>query len=151
MNKDNAWRKRRPIVTGCLDYFPDALLEVAHLSWVGNQKHNPGEPLHWARGKSMDQADTTVRHLMERGGFDYYEITNERGEKETVKVRHSVAVAWRALANLQEELEREEGCPMSRGSWAPGEKGFPAETKVVKTDLRSAGSDAFADRNMVGS
>lgn len=119
---NSQWRKRRPITTGCLDYFPDALLEVAFLSWVGNQKHNPGQSLHWARGKSMDQADTTVRHLMERGGYDVYEITNELGEKETVKVRHSTAVAWRALANSQEELEREEGRPMSRGSRKPSEE-----------------------------
>lgn len=114
--KSSRDRKRRPIVTGCLDYFPDALAEVAFLSWVGNQKHNPGESLHWSRGKSTDQADTTVRHLMERGGFDEYEIVNEDGEKETVRIRHAVAVAWRALASLQEELEREEGRPMSRGS-----------------------------------
>lgn len=113
------WRKRRPITTGCVDYFFDALLEVAYLSWVGNQKHNPGEPMHWARGKSVDQADTIGRHLGERGGFDEYDIINEYGKRERVRIRHSVALAWRALANLQEELEREEGRPPSRASRFP--------------------------------
>jgi len=39
-------RKQRPIKTGVLDYFPDALLEVAYCSYVGNEQHNPGTPLH---------------------------------------------------------------------------------------------------------
>src|SRR5258708_31376733 len=59
-----------PITTGLLDYFPDACALVAEVSFLGNQKHNPGEPLHWARGKSMDHADCIARHLIERGGFD---------------------------------------------------------------------------------
>ena len=96
MPLDAAERKRRPVVTGLLDYFPDALLAVAELSLVGNEQHNPGEPLHWARGKSTDQADTLVRHLMERGTLD------------TDGVRHSAKAAWRALALLQEEIEAED-------------------------------------------
>ena len=56
---------------------------------AGNDQHNPGQPLHWARGKSDDFADTIGRHLVERGGFD------SDGE------RHSAKLAWRALANLQ--------------------------------------------------
>lgn len=86
-------RKAVPIVRGLLDYFPDACAAVAHLSFVGNEQHNPGEPLHWARGKSMDQEDCLVRHLMERGTLD------------SDGVRHSTKVAWRALANLQLEIE----------------------------------------------
>src|SRR5277367_2083236 len=60
-------RKKIPLGTGLLDYFPQALIEVAKVSFAGNQQHNPGEPLHWARGKSMDQDDTILRHYMERG------------------------------------------------------------------------------------
>jgi hypothetical protein len=98
-------RKAAPIVTGCLDYFPDALLEVAMLSNIGNDQHNPGEPLHWARGKSGDEADTCVRHLL------------ARGTRDTDKVRHSTKLAWRALANLQKEIEAERGDgKISRGS-----------------------------------
>jgi hypothetical protein len=90
---DKQKRKQMPIVRGVLDYFPDAVAEVAHVSYVGNQQHNPGEPMHWARGKSMDQEDCLVRHLMERGTFD------DDG------IRHSAKVAWRALAILQLEIE----------------------------------------------
>lgn len=91
---DSDARKGIPMATGCLDYFPGALAAVAQLSKVGNDKHNPGEPLHWAREKSGDHADTILRHLAERGTVD------------TDGVRHSVKVAWRALALLQIELER---------------------------------------------
>lgn len=95
--KDAGERKRRPICTGVLDYFPAALAEVAELSLRGNEQHNPGQPLHWARGKSTDQADTIVRHLM------------QRGTRDTDGVRHAAKVAWRALALLQEEIEAEAG------------------------------------------
>lgn len=93
---DPAERKARPIVTGVLDYFPDALLEVAYCSQVGNDQHNPGQPLHWAKEKSKDEADACVRHLLERGKID------------TDGVRHSAKAAWRALANLQREIEAEQ-------------------------------------------
>lgn len=86
-------RKDLPIATGVLDYFPLALAAVAHCSKVGNDQHNPGQPLHWARGKSQDHADCLVRHLMERGKID--------GDG----VPHSAKAAWRALAILQLEEE----------------------------------------------
>jgi hypothetical protein len=64
---DAAERKAAPIATGVLDYFPDALMEVARVSQIGNGQHNPGEPLHWAKEKSQDEADALMRHLADRG------------------------------------------------------------------------------------
>ena len=63
-------RKNAPVMTGAIDYFPLAVAEVARISKAGNDQHNPGQPLHWARGKSMDHADCIVRHLIERGTLD---------------------------------------------------------------------------------
>jgi hypothetical protein len=91
--KDAARRKAVPVFSGVMMYFPDALAAVAELSKVGNDQHNPGEPLHWARGKSTDELDALVRHLMEAGTVD------------TDGVLHDTKVAWRALANLQKRLE----------------------------------------------
>jgi hypothetical protein len=88
-----AERKAIPIATGFVDYFPLAMAAVAELSRIGNDQHNPGEPLHWARGKSMDQADCLMRHFVERGTLD------------SDGVLHSTKVAWRAMAALQLELE----------------------------------------------
>lgn len=88
-------RKDTPIVSGVLDYFPDAIAEVARCSLAGNKQHHDGTPLHWDKSKSTDEADALVRHLMERGTID------------TDGIRHSAKVAWRALALLQRELEAE--------------------------------------------
>ena len=96
-------RKRIPLGTGVLDYFTSALVEIAKVSQAGNDQHNPGQPLHWSRGKSNDHADTMIRHFVERGTVD------------TDGMRHSAKMAWRALAVLQTELEAE-GAPISRGS-----------------------------------
>jgi hypothetical protein len=103
-------RKDIPLYSGVLAYFPAALAYVAKISKAGNDKHNPGQPLHWARGKSMDQSDTIARHLLEHGGID-----EEDG------LRHSGKLAWRALALLQIELEEQEGAPLSPGSRMPGQ------------------------------
>lgn len=86
-------RKNLPIATGVFDYFPDALVEVARVSKTGNDQHHPGQPLHWDKSKSMDEADALLRHFMQRGSRD------------TDGMLHSAKVAWRALALLQRELE----------------------------------------------
>ena len=86
-------RKDAPIARGVLGYFPKAMFAVAEVSRVGNEQHNPGQPMHWARGKSTDHADCIVRHLIEAGTLD------------TDGLRHSAKVAWRALALLETELE----------------------------------------------
>lgn len=86
-------RKQTPVATGVIDYFPDAILAIARLSFVGNEQHNPGTALHWDRAKSGDESDALMRHFIQRGTVD------------TDGVRHSTKVAWRALANLQKELE----------------------------------------------
>lgn len=101
---DSAVRKEIPLARGLLDYFPAALAAVASVSKKGNDQHNPGQPMHHARGKSMDHADCIMRHLVDRGTVD------------TDGVRHAAKVAWRALALLQEELEQFEGAPLPRGA-----------------------------------
>lgn len=88
-----AARKAVPIYSGVLRYFPRALAAVAECSKKGNDQHNPGQPLHWDRSKSGDELDALTRHLLEAGTVD------------TDGIRHSVKVAWRALANLEKELE----------------------------------------------
>lgn len=101
--KDAKERKSIPLASGVLDYFTSALIEVAKVSQAGNDQHNPGQPLHWSRGKSADHADTMLRHFVERGTVD------------TDGARHSAKMVWRALAILQLELEAE-GAPIARGA-----------------------------------
>lgn len=101
---EGAIRNELPMAEGVLDYFPNALAEVARLSFKATQQHHPDAGMHWDRNKSTDHANKIVRHTIDRGKRD------EHGE------RHSAMLAWRALANLQEELERDLGLPPSRAS-----------------------------------
>jgi len=89
-------RKEYPVYTGLIKYFPKALMEVANCSFKEQEQHNPNEPLAWDRSKSGDELDALSRHLIQAGTID------EDG------VRHSSKVAWRALANLEKELEKNE-------------------------------------------
>lgn len=107
-------RKEHPVCSGFLDYFPDAVVEASRVSFLGNEKHNPGQPLHHARGKSNDHADCIARHLMQRGGFDELTLNGI-----THRVRHSAALLWRAAALLQEELEAEMGYKLPRNARTP--------------------------------
>ena len=88
-------RKATPICTGVLDFFPDAIAEIARVSFAATQQHHPGEPMHWDKSKSTDEADALARHLL------------KRGTRDTDGQRHSAKVAWRGLALLQRELDAE--------------------------------------------
>jgi dATP/dGTP diphosphohydrolase, N-terminal len=90
-------RKKVPLATGLIDFFPDALVEIAKVSWLGSRQHNGDGPVWWDRSKSVDHADALMRHFVERGRRD------EDGG------RHTAKMAWRALAMLQLELEGEQG------------------------------------------
>jgi hypothetical protein len=89
-------RKKVPLASGVLDFFPDALIEIARVSWIGSKQHHPDKPVWWDRGKSGDHGDALMRHFLERGGRDA-----DGG-------RHTAKMAWRALAMLQLELEAEQ-------------------------------------------
>lgn len=104
---DDARRQELPMADGLLDYFPNALAEIARHSKLAGDKHHPGEPLHWERGKSTDHRNKIMKHLV------------DSGKKDGQGNRHSAALAWRALALLQEELERDEGYPAPRNAVDP--------------------------------
>ena len=108
ISMSSAERKAVPVTTGVWDYFPDALVEVARVSKAGNDKHNPGQPMHHARGKSTDHADSIGRHLIDRGKID-----------PDTGMLHSAELAWRALANLQQELEDKGLAELPRGAQEP--------------------------------
>lgn len=123
---DSKVRKLYPMARGLLDYFPDALAEVAKVSWAGNEKHNPGQDMHHARGKSSDHADCILRHLAERGNVEVLTVGDQ-----SVTIRHTAELAWRALALLQEELEGAGLASLPRGARCSGPD--------VATNVPSAG------------
>ena len=103
MSTDSAVRKQMPIATGVLAYFPDALLCVAWISRVGNDKHNPGEPLRWAKEKSQDEKDAEVRHMLD----SFRGLPPDPGLEPLGDVGHLASKAWRALADLQRACDAE--------------------------------------------
>jgi hypothetical protein len=125
-------RKDIPVTTGVLDYFPLAIAEVAKVSKAGNDQHNPGQPLHWAREKSTDHANCIGRHLMERGTFDDLD-----------GMRHSAKLAWRALALLQTEMEMAEG-------YDAAEEARKAKEPVPATSGSAVGLDMAALGHILG-
>lgn len=93
--EDYETRKAQPLATGVLDYFPLALLSISEVSAVGNEQHNAGEPLHWERSKSTDDANSAMRHFLQRGSLD------------SDGTRHTAKACWRMLALLEKEIEAE--------------------------------------------
>ena len=94
MEKNKQKRKQIPLYSGLIKYFPDALCEVARVSYIGSKQHHPDEEIHWDREKSKDDLDALMRHLLEAGTYD------DDG------ILHDSKIVWRSLANLQKVLEK---------------------------------------------
>jgi hypothetical protein len=99
--QDAAARKGLPIYSGVICYFPDVWAEVARVSKIGNDQHNPGQPLHWAREKSTDQMDSAVRHITD----------HSQEPKDNDGAYHLAKAIWRLSAELQLLLESERDTP----------------------------------------
>lgn len=112
---DSNERKNHPLFRGCLRYFPAALAGVAKTSKLGNDKHNPGEDLHHARGKSIDHGDCILRHLVDIE--DLLVAFNDVDSKVTKEdVLNEVnQMAWRALA-FSQEMHEKFGSPLAPGA-----------------------------------
>lgn len=116
---DSADRKNYPVNDGPLSYFPAAFAGVAHVCKLGNDKHNPGEPLHHARGKSGDHANCIVRHLMDVNDMRAY-LDRGGDDCAITHLLHEVnQLAWRALALSQELHEAYGDAPLAPGARLP--------------------------------
>jgi hypothetical protein len=112
--QNSAARKDIPLYEGLLKYFPSALSAVAFISKFGNDKHNPGQALHHARGKSSDHADCILRHLID--------LNEDRGKgegRDEDGMPQVAYIAWRALALAQEWMEKNSGAPLAPGAREP--------------------------------
>ena len=77
-----------------MNYFPDAIREVAKCSYAGNYQHNPDKPLHWDHAKSTDEKDCEMRHM----------IDAMQAESHDEMVLELSSKAWRAMADLERYL-----------------------------------------------
>lgn len=112
MSTDSATRKLMPVATGFLKYFPDAVLLQAWVSRAGNEKHNPGQPLHWDKSKSADEPDAEVRHMLDH----FRNVAPDPGLEPLAHLGHLASKAWRANAELQR------ACDEARAAYERGEE-----------------------------
>ena len=132
---DSNERKGVPMAGGCRDYFPAALAGVARWSKQGNDKHNPGEPLHHARGKSMDHEECIERHSMDLAdvlaALDRLPLgvpQEQRDELIRAALDEYDARSWRSLAASQEFREKHGLAPLAPGARLPNPyTGFDVE------------------------
>lgn len=125
---DSAARKDVPVFSGVLKYAPAALAGVARISKAGNDKHNPGQPLHHARGKSNDHGDCIVRHTMdvadieaaiERREIPFSPACDAAYREQCAAILAEASqLAWRALMWSQELHEKYGGAPLAPGARA---------------------------------
>lgn len=90
---DPQTRKGIPIFSGFISYFPHAIAACAELSRIGNDQHNPGQPLHWAKEKSQDELDALLRHVTD--------MSIDKVHRDPDGVLAAVKAFWRAGANLE--------------------------------------------------
>jgi hypothetical protein len=148
---DSAERKNVPVLSGCLSYAPAALAGMARWSKVSNDKHNPGEPLHHARGKSTDHGECIVRHLMDIQDLIAALDRMPRGsgcdvEKATLKqLKDDLdALVWRAAILSQEAHEKYFGAPLAPSARLPALTQSDARcgerANAALADTRSSGA-----------
>lgn len=125
LGTDSNARKKIPLWSGCIAYFVAALAGVARHSMRGNDKHNPGQPLHHARGKSMDHADCIERHLADIGDIEAVLKRIKKWEPESYAktvntlLEEADALSWRSLALSQQLYETYGGAPLAPNAVLP--------------------------------
>lgn len=126
-------RKEIPLFSGVFKYAPAAWMGMAQVSKAGNDKHNPGEPLHHSRGKSNDHGDCILRHLMDIADLvaDFERRSDVPFPSERVALLDEAnQMLWRAALFAQELHERFGEAPLAPGAKLPPES-KPAATGVV--------------------
>ncbi len=101
-------RKEFPLWRGLMRYAPAALAAIARVSKIGNDKHNPGEPMHHSRGKSNDHEDCIMRHLLDMEE----DFGKGRGRDENGLPQVDM-LAWRAIMLCQIWHEQNDGAPLA--------------------------------------
>jgi hypothetical protein len=150
---DSDERKGVPLFSGVLKYAPAALAGVARISKRGNDKHNPGQEMHHARGKSADHADCILRHAVDVADIEAHIVRNFDtdpdvwAQSEDVKtlLDEVSQLAWRALMWSQDLHERYGRAPLAPGARLPG----PVNSSPVPDtpSMRAQAAETVAKKN----
>lgn len=109
---DYKGRKNLPIFNYLTRYFPKATVEIVKVCVAGNVQHNPElDPtdINWSRGKSTDQLNTAMRHMIDHA-------TTGPRDTESLPVQkmiggntyHLAKAAWRIMAELELQIEKDQ-------------------------------------------
>lgn len=127
-------RKQLQLYTFMFGYFPDAWLEVVRIARLGNEQHNPGEPLHWARGKSTDQMNAAFNHVFDYGSGA--RVDSDGGY-------HLAKAIWRLMAQLQLDVERDKVDQTVH--WTPKPVGYGLQKLKLEPSVLDATPPENAD------
>lgn len=123
LGTDHAARKATRLVRGFLGYFLASVAGCARHAERGNAQHNKGEPLHWARGKSMDHDECILRHTCDIADIEAWLDRNpdhpQRADVVTMLEHEHDARVWRSHAASQTFYEKFRGAPLSPSSKLP--------------------------------
>jgi hypothetical protein len=143
---DSEARKNVPVFSGVIKYAPAALAGMARISKAGNDKHNPGEPLHHARGKSNDHPDCIVRHAMDVAdieaaivrvddGSEWADAHPIREAQIEALLNEASQLLWRAALWSQELHEKFGGAPLAPGARLPSPAKDPNASRDIGSDF----------------
>ena len=93
---EDAERKQIRMYTCFVKYFPLAMAEVAKLSKIANEQHNPGATPHWDMSKSKEELDSMMNHIVDIACGVEVDVADRQ--------LHRTKIAWRAMANLERYL-----------------------------------------------
>lgn len=119
---DSNFRKEIPVDSANYRYFPAAVVAKAAWSKVANDKHNPGQPVHWARGKSMDHNDCVARHSLDLADMQASGERDPAADTLAAMLEEATCRFWRAGAELQLLCERI-GAPLAPAARLPESDG----------------------------
>lgn len=158
-------RKNLPVFDMLVRYFPKAMREITRVCVANNVRYSPDRApndINWARGKSPNQLGSLFRHMLERAvdGKVFEDVPPEVTAATGIEKVYVLAeAAWRACAELELEIEREESkaaantlvddalrmpvyLPMRDGSWAAAgtgtgtyAAGHPTEQTTTKKPI----------------
>jgi len=156
---DDKARKGLPLFKQITRYFPKALREITKVSVVNNVRYNPDrEPtnINWNRPLSTDQLGSLFRHLLEYevDGKVFDLVPSDVAKKTGITQVYVLAeAAWRSLAALELEIEKQEASALvEKSTKLPQTTGFPAPFPLqnVYDDSTGSGVDISAGHAQAG-
>lgn len=127
---DSQARKDTPLLATVFGYFAAAMAGLARHCVRSNAKHNQNEPVHWARGKSTDHGECSLRHLIDTEEIKAW-LRRNPGHPDHAAVLMTLeheydARTWRSAADAQEFYEEFRGAPLAFNARLPA----PADERV---------------------